>query len=139
MYSFWKQGAQARYDNVGTGTFGQTFKATAPFVLRAGVNLNGVSGAPASVVVRIRQGGPTGAVVATSPATAVVQWGETTATFPKTALTVGALYYLEGVWASGANLQVWSSTTNDYPDGDGFLNGAPRGYDLNARITGRTS
>jgi hypothetical protein len=71
------------------------------------------------------------------PATSIVQFGWTKIVFPKpVTVTTGSTYYLEGVM--GGSVYSWYSNTNDYASGDGFINGAAHGHDLNARVIGRT-
>mgnify|MGYP000409707503 CR=1 FL=1 len=138
MYSLWKQqdAGQAHYEYVAGGTVGQVFKATAPLLTDVWLNLYG-----GTVTVNIRKTGPGGAIVATSAATPIVNYGETKIAFPRVTLTSGQLYYIEGVGTSG-NLYSWYSNTNDYASGDGYLNGAPHNSashgDINAKIIGRT-
>jgi hypothetical protein len=137
MYDSYRQqnAGEAHYHSVPVGgTVGQTFKATAPFLTEAWLNLYG-----GTVQMNIRKSGPGGAIVGSSPALTVVQYGLTKYTFPTPiALTVGQIYYLEGV-AGGQTLYSWYSNTNDYVDGDGFINGAAHGHDMNAHVVGRSS
>jgi hypothetical protein len=135
MYSLWKQeNTREAHNHAGLNTIGQTFKATQPRLISAGLNLAGTR-----VVVNVRKGGPGGAIVATAGPVQIVSYGETTVTFAGSpTLTVGQIYYLEGV-ADGGTMQAWYSNTNDYADGDGFMNGAAHGHDMNGRVTGRSS
>jgi hypothetical protein len=137
MYDVWRQEGSgdgfAHWHYVGGGTVGQTFKATAPFLTEVWLNLSG-----SSVVVRIRSGGPTGPILATSPTTPIVAFGVTKVSFPKVPVNAGQIYYFEGIGVSG-NVYAWFSNTNtDYASGEGFLNGAAHGHDLNGKVIGRT-
>jgi len=139
MYYYWKQeGAGAgfaHWHNVGAGgAVGQTFKATQPLLTEVGLNLAG-----SSVTINIRKGGPGGAVLGSSTAVPINSYAETRFVFPRPiALSVGGIYYLEGV-AQGGQMYSWYSNTNDYADGDGFLGSTAQGHDMNARIIGRSS
>ena len=134
MYDVWKQqdDGLAHYHYVGGGTVGQVFKATAPVLTEVWLNLSG-----SSVTVNIRKGGPGGAIVATSPSTPIVGFAVTKVAFPRTPLTTGQLYYVEGI--GSGNVWAWFSNTNDYSAGDGYLNSAAHGHDLNAKVVGRTA
>ena len=134
MYYVSKQenDGQAHYHYVGGGTVGQTFRANAPVITEVWFNLSGNT-----VATNLRVNGPGGAIVASMPATSIVQFGWTKIVFAKpVTVTTGSTYYLEGVM--GGSVYAWYSNTNDYASGDGFFNGAAHGHDLNARVIGRT-
>jgi hypothetical protein len=136
MYYVIKQedAGQAHYHAFTAGqTVGQSFKANAPLLTEAWLNLSGPN-----ITFNIRKVGPGGAIVASSATTPIVQFGWTKVTFPRVPMTVGAVYYLEGVFSGSGYGYSWYSNTNDYADGDGFANGAAHGHDLNARVIGRT-
>jgi hypothetical protein len=125
---------QAHWHSMPTGaTFGQSFTANAPVITEVWFNIAGDN-----VTARIRAGGPTGAIIATSSTVPVVDFGWTKIVFATPVnVTTGAPLYLEGV-ASGTTW-AWFSNLNDYGAGDGFLGTTPHGHDLNARVIGRTS
>jgi hypothetical protein len=126
---------QAHFHNLAAGnTIGQTFVANGPVVTEVWFNLYGDK-----VTGRIRAGGPSGAIIASTPATQIVQWGWTKIVFATPVnVTTGATLYLEGVLSGSSQAWYVNNTFNDYPNGDGFVNGAPHGEDLNARVIGRT-